>query len=254
MGIRHAVTALLAVLVLAVPASASAAPSIRGGRLLPHHPAHRNQKSRRRNAESRRSAENRNENRHRGRALRRQGRAPQPADRRPDRHRTGLLPGRHLDRLRPRRPPLLGPRRRLRAAAADQRLRRSTRSRWSPRTGGSSSSSAAPRRAAPADLYTVRSHGGGLHPLTSGAADDHDADFSADGKAIVFVRTRRRQRRHLLGPPERRQAGAADPDRRHRRVRATLLRRRHPLQPRRQQRHPGRLRRRLHDGAPTAPR
>ncbi len=42
---------------------------------------------------------------------------------------------------------------------------------------------------APADLYTVRSHGGGLHPLTSGAADDHDADFSADGKAIAFVRT-----------------------------------------------------------------
>jgi dipeptidyl aminopeptidase/acylaminoacyl peptidase len=48
------------------------------------------------------------------------------------------------------------------------------------------------RRAAgggPADLFTVRAHGGGLHPLTSGAADDHDADWSADGGSIVFVRT-----------------------------------------------------------------
>src|SRR6476619_235935 len=57
---------------------------LRGGRLLPHHPAHGNEKSRRRNAQTRRSAENRNENRRRGWPLRRQGRAPQPADRRPD--------------------------------------------------------------------------------------------------------------------------------------------------------------------------
>jgi dipeptidyl aminopeptidase/acylaminoacyl peptidase len=42
---------------------------------------------------------------------------------------------------------------------------------------------------APADLYTVRSHGGGLHPLTSGEADDHAADFSADGRSIAFVRS-----------------------------------------------------------------
>jgi len=42
---------------------------------------------------------------------------------------------------------------------------------------------------APADLYTVRSHGGGLHPLTSGPADDHDADFAADGRSIAFVRS-----------------------------------------------------------------
>jgi Tol biopolymer transport system component len=41
----------------------------------------------------------------------------------------------------------------------------------------------------PADLYTVRSHGGGLHPLTSGGADDHDADFAADGRSVAFVRT-----------------------------------------------------------------
>ena len=42
---------------------------------------------------------------------------------------------------------------------------------------------------APADLYTVRAHGGGLHPLTSGPADDHDADFAADGSAVAFVRS-----------------------------------------------------------------
>jgi Tol biopolymer transport system component len=39
-----------------------------------------------------------------------------------------------------------------------------------------------------ADLYSVRVLGGGLHALTSGAADDHQADFSPDGRAIVFVR------------------------------------------------------------------
>jgi Tol biopolymer transport system component len=42
---------------------------------------------------------------------------------------------------------------------------------------------------APADLYTVRSHGGGLRALTSGAADDHDADFAADGRTVAFVRS-----------------------------------------------------------------
>lgn len=40
----------------------------------------------------------------------------------------------------------------------------------------------------PADLYSVRTLGGGLHALTSGSADDHQADFSPDGRAIVFVR------------------------------------------------------------------
>lgn len=41
---------------------------------------------------------------------------------------------------------------------------------------------------APADLVSVRALGGGLHALTSGSTDDHQADFSPDGKAIVFVR------------------------------------------------------------------
>jgi dipeptidyl aminopeptidase/acylaminoacyl peptidase len=48
------------------------------------------------------------------------------------------------------------------------------------------------RRAAagtPADLYTVRARGGGLHPMTTSAADDHDADFSADGRTVAFVRS-----------------------------------------------------------------
>jgi Tol biopolymer transport system component len=40
-----------------------------------------------------------------------------------------------------------------------------------------------------ADLYTVRARGGGLHPMTSSAADDHDADFSADGRTVAFVRS-----------------------------------------------------------------
>lgn len=42
---------------------------------------------------------------------------------------------------------------------------------------------------APADLYAVRSRGGGLHALTTSPADDHDADFSADGRAVAFVRS-----------------------------------------------------------------
>jgi Tol biopolymer transport system component len=47
------------------------------------------------------------------------------------------------------------------------------------------------RRAAkhgPASLYTVGALGGGLRALTSGG-DDHEAAFSPDGKAIVFVRS-----------------------------------------------------------------
>jgi len=41
---------------------------------------------------------------------------------------------------------------------------------------------------AAADLYTVGTKGGGIRALTRGEADDHDADISPDGKAIVFVR------------------------------------------------------------------
>jgi dipeptidyl aminopeptidase/acylaminoacyl peptidase len=41
---------------------------------------------------------------------------------------------------------------------------------------------------APASLYTVGATGGGLRALTSGANGDHEATFSPDGKAIVFVR------------------------------------------------------------------
>ena len=41
---------------------------------------------------------------------------------------------------------------------------------------------------APGDLYRVGATGGNLHLLTSGAGDDHDADFAGDGRAIVFVR------------------------------------------------------------------
>jgi dipeptidyl aminopeptidase/acylaminoacyl peptidase len=40
----------------------------------------------------------------------------------------------------------------------------------------------------PADLYTVGIFGGGLRHLTSGVEDDSEAAFSPDGKALVFVR------------------------------------------------------------------
>lgn len=41
----------------------------------------------------------------------------------------------------------------------------------------------------PADLYTVGALGGGLRALAGGATDEHDAAFAGDGKAIVFVRS-----------------------------------------------------------------
>lgn len=43
--------------------------------------------------------------------------------------------------------------------------------------------------AAPADLYTVRAHGGGLRALVTSPGHDHEADFSSDGRSIAFVRT-----------------------------------------------------------------
>jgi Tol biopolymer transport system component len=39
-----------------------------------------------------------------------------------------------------------------------------------------------------ADLYRVGAKGGGIRALTRGEADDHDADFAPDGSALVFVR------------------------------------------------------------------
>lgn len=42
--------------------------------------------------------------------------------------------------------------------------------------------------AAAADLYTVGAKGGGIRALTRGEADDHDVDIAPDGRAIVFVR------------------------------------------------------------------
>jgi dipeptidyl aminopeptidase/acylaminoacyl peptidase len=42
---------------------------------------------------------------------------------------------------------------------------------------------------APADLYTVSIGGANEHQLTSGVGDDHEAAISADGRGIVFVRS-----------------------------------------------------------------
>ncbi|HEX3608661.1 MAG TPA: hypothetical protein VHU14_03175 [Solirubrobacterales bacterium] len=42
---------------------------------------------------------------------------------------------------------------------------------------------------APRDLYTAGAAGGGVHALTTTAADEHEASFSADGCMIAFVRS-----------------------------------------------------------------
>jgi Tol biopolymer transport system component len=42
---------------------------------------------------------------------------------------------------------------------------------------------------APRDLYTVSVKGGGVHAIGSSAADEHEASFSPDGRTIAFVRT-----------------------------------------------------------------
>lgn len=42
---------------------------------------------------------------------------------------------------------------------------------------------------APADLYSVSTLGGGVRALTTTPEDDHEASFSPDGRLIVFVRS-----------------------------------------------------------------
>ena len=39
------------------------------------------------------------------------------------------------------------------------------------------------------DLYTVSIKGGGVHAIASSVADEHEASFSPDGRTIAFVRT-----------------------------------------------------------------
>jgi tricorn protease-like protein len=39
------------------------------------------------------------------------------------------------------------------------------------------------------DLYTVSVNGGSPHPIAASAGDEHEASFSPDGKTIAFVRT-----------------------------------------------------------------
>jgi Tol biopolymer transport system component len=42
---------------------------------------------------------------------------------------------------------------------------------------------------APRDLYTVSVKGGGVHAIGSSVADEHEASFSPDGRTLAFVRT-----------------------------------------------------------------
>jgi Tol biopolymer transport system component len=42
---------------------------------------------------------------------------------------------------------------------------------------------------APRDLYTVRTLGGGMHPIVTSPDDDHEASISPDGCTIAFVRS-----------------------------------------------------------------
>ena len=42
---------------------------------------------------------------------------------------------------------------------------------------------------APRDLFTVSVNGGGAHPIAPSASDEHEASFSPDGRTIAFVRT-----------------------------------------------------------------
>jgi Tol biopolymer transport system component len=188
MGIRHAVTALLAVLVLAVPASAAAAPSS-GAVVFSRITEHTETKKVEGEApkageapktETKTVVEG-------GLFAVRDGRLNQltedPTDTEPafspDGTSIAFVRGGHLFSVRADGS---GLRQLTSGSALDSKPVVSPDGRlvvFERRTAAG----------APADLYTVRSHGGGLHPLTSGAADDHDADFSADGKSIAFVRT-----------------------------------------------------------------
>ena len=181
------------------------------------------------------------ENDRRRRPLRGQGRPPQPAHRRPDRHRTVVLAGQPGDRLLARRRRLLGARRRLRPAAADQRPGARLGAERRAERQVRRSSSAARQQGAPADLYTVS--------LNGGAAKGADQQRRRRPRSLVLGRRqgdrlrpqrrrdgRRHGRRPLLGASLRGRPDAADQDRPRRRVRPALLRGRHRLQPRRERR------------------
>jgi dipeptidyl aminopeptidase/acylaminoacyl peptidase len=46
-----------------------------------------------------------------------------------------------------------------------------------------------PATGAPRDLYTVSINGGSAHKVAASAGDEHEASFSPDGRTIAFVRT-----------------------------------------------------------------
>ena len=142
---------LLAVFAIALPAAAARRPPSHSGAVVFSRSRHQNGQRQRRQRDDD----------HRGRPLRGQGRPSQPADRRPDRHRTVVLAGQPGDRLLPQRRHLLGACRRLRPAPGDQRPGGSTRAPKVAPNGRYVRLRAAPEDGAPADLYTVSLNGGG---------------------------------------------------------------------------------------------
>ena len=163
------------------------------------------------------------------RPLRGQQRAPQPADRKPHRHRTGVLSRRADDRLRSCGRRLLGPPRRLGPAAADQRcparlgadrlarrqacrLRATGRGR---RRGGPVQREGTGRRPARPDQRVGRRPSG---------------RFLARRQSLSSSSRQRHPGQHqggpLLDPAKRGTPCSPDQDRRDRRVQAALLRRR----------------------------